>query len=82
MSTTQTIQSIVTDTNHRARGTMSIQVEFHKGLPVEVIHDDQTYRFTGKDGQHIASGIATREMATENDARLWITLDGQHAWED
>ena len=29
-----------------------------------------------------ASGVATREMATADDARLWITLGGAAIWED
>ena len=36
----------------------------------------------GKEGNHIATGRATRAMATEEDARLWITLDGTVVWED
>ena len=29
-----------------------------------------------------ANGVATREMATADDARLWITLGGTAIWED
>ena len=42
----------------------------------------QAYWFTGKSGTHRASGVATREMATADDARLWITLGGTAIWED
>jgi hypothetical protein len=42
----------------------------------------RTYWFTGKSGAHRASGVATREMATADDARLWITLGGTAIWED
>jgi hypothetical protein len=82
MTTQQTIETIITDTNGRLRGAMDIQVEFHQGQPCQVIHAGQTYFTTGKDGAHMATGRQTREMATENDARLWITLDGKHVWED
>jgi hypothetical protein len=82
MTTPQTIEALVTDTNGRVRGRMAIAVEFHQGVPCEVIHDGQTYLATGKDGTHLATGRQTREMATENDARLWITLDGTYVWED
>ena len=82
MTTTQTIEALVTDTNGRLRGRMAIAVEFHQGLPCEVIHDGQTYVATGKDGTHTTTGSQTREMATTEDARLWITLDGRHVWED
>lgn len=82
MTTTQNIESIVTDTNHHPRGVMTVQVEFMKGDPCKVVHDGQTYHATGKAGSNIATGVAVREMATEADARLWITLDGKHVWED
>ena len=52
MTTTQPIKALVTDTNGRVRGKMAIAVEFHQGLPCEVIHDGQTYVATGKDGTH------------------------------
>lgn len=82
MITRQTIEAHVIDTNHRARGAMTIEVEFHKGLPVEVIHDGKTYNYTGKDGVWMSTGRETREMATPEDARLWITLDGRIVLED
>lgn len=82
MNTKQTIEAKVIDTNHCLRGWMNVDVEFHKKLPVEVIHDGKTYTYTGKDGHHIASGIATVEMATDDDARLWISHDGSQIWED
>lgn len=82
MTTKQDIETIVTDTNGRLRGVMGIQVEFHRGVPCEVIHAGQTYLATGKEGAHMATGRLTREMATDDDARLWITLDGTHVWED
>ena len=78
----QTLTAQVIDTNHRMRGWMDIQVEFHKSLPVEVTHDGKTYTFTGKDGVWISTGRETREMATMEDARLWITLDGRTVLED
>ncbi len=30
----------------------------------------------------VATGLSVREMATIDDARLWITLDGAQIWED
>ena len=82
MNTKQTIETIVTDANGHPRGVMSIEVDFHKNGPCEVTHEGHTYRFSGKDGTHMATGRPTREMATDEDARLWITLDGAHVWED
>ena len=77
-----TQQALVTDTNGRLRGVMDLPVEFHQGVACRVTHGDQTYWATGKEGTHAATGQPTLEMATENDARLWITLDGSDVWED
>ena len=82
MPTLTSVKAIVTDTNHRARGTMGIGAEFLHGSPIHVVHDGAAYFRTGKTGTHIATGMATIEMATEGDARLWITRDGTKVWED
>lgn len=80
--TTQTLTAQVTDTNHRPRGAMAIGVEFHADVPLTVHHDGLHYHFTGKSGTNFKTGLPVREMATEDDARLWITLDGLQVWED
>jgi len=82
MSTYQTLRVQVTDTNQRPRGVMTIQADFDRLGPSRVQHDGHTYWFTGKSGNHCASGVATREMATADDARLWITLGATAIWED
>ena len=82
MNSKQSIEATVIDTNHQLRGQMDVQVEFHQNLPVEVIHDGKTYTYTGKDGIWMSTGRETREMATIEDARLWITLDGRIVLED
>jgi hypothetical protein len=82
MNSKQTIEAKVIDTNHQLRGWMDVAVEFHQSLPVEVIHDGRTYSYTGKDGVWMSTGRETREMATMEDARLWITLDGRIVLED
>jgi hypothetical protein len=33
-------------------------------------------------GRNQASGLTVQEMATVEDARLWITIDGERIWED
>ena len=78
----KSINAQVTDTNHRARGEMSIQVEFDQTGPYLVEHDGQTYCYTSKAGTNRKTGLDVREMATFDDARLWITLDGTQVWED
>ena len=77
-----TLTAQVIDTNHRARGAMPIRVEFDRDVPLSVDHDGQTYHFTGKSGSNLKTGLPVREMATEDDARLWISLDGQQVWVD
>ena len=47
-----------------------------------LMHRGECFVFTGKAGTHIATGTATREMATDSDARLWVALDGSTIWED
>ena len=82
MDSRQTIESNVIDTNHQQRGRMNVTIEFYQSLPVEVTHDGKTYCYTGKTGTNVKTGLPVREMATADDARLWITLDGQQVWED
>jgi hypothetical protein len=82
MTALTTLTANVTDTNHQARGAMPIKVEFYADAPVSVIHGGQHFAYTGKAGTNFKTGWPVREMATEKDARLWITLDGQHVWED
>jgi hypothetical protein len=78
----KTIKAKVTDTNHRARGEMHIRVDFDAAGPSMVEHDGKTYHFTNKAGGNNATGLNVREMATFEDARLWISLDGTQVWED
>ena len=78
----QTLTAQVTDTNHRPRGAMAIDIEFHQDVPLTVLHYGLDYHFTGKTGTNFKTGLPVREMATEDDARLWITLDGRQVWED
>ena len=78
----KTINAQVTDTNHRARGEMSINVDFDQTGPILVKHEGRNYYTTQKVGTNRTNGLAVREMATLGDARLWITLDGAQVWED
>ncbi len=82
ITTVTTITAQVTDTNHRPKGVMLVLVEFDAEGPVRAQHAGQVYRYTGKSGHNRATGLAVREMATIDEARLWITLDGKQVWED
>ena len=77
-----TINAQVTDTNHRTRGEMPIKVTFDQVGPLMVEHNGLAYSYTHKAGTNHKTGLAVREMATCDDARLWITLDGTQVWED
>lgn len=81
MSTHQTLRVEVTDSNQQPRGTLPIRVEFREGKPVRILHDGRDYFFR-RNGTHIATGRATAELATVDDARIWATHDAQHIWED
>jgi hypothetical protein len=61
---------------------MPISVVYDTVGPLRVGHNGKTYVFTSKEGTNRVTGAAVRELATANDARLWITLDGQTIWED
>ena len=78
----KTVTTKVTDTNSRPAGSTTIIVDFGSHGPDVVIHKNAAYAFTGKAGTNISTGVATRELATASDARLWITLDGSAIWED
>jgi hypothetical protein len=82
LTTVTTVTAQVTDTNQRHKGAIPVQVEFDAEGPVRAQHAGQVYRYTGKAGHNLATGVAVREMATIDDARLWITLDGTQVWED
>jgi len=75
-------QPQVTDTNGNALGPRLIRVEFDEQGPATVMYDGQRYDFTGKTGTNLKTGLPVREMATVRDARLWISLDCEHLWED
>lgn len=77
-----TVTALVTDTNKHFRGAMPVQVEFDAHGPVRIQHARQTYHYTGKEGRSLDRGLATREMATVDDTRLWTTLDVIQIWED
>lgn len=78
----KTLSAQVTNTNHRPRGQMQINVDFDQTGPTLVEHSGQTFCYTFKAGTNLKTGLAVREMATAADARLWITLDASQIWED
>ena len=83
MTTKQTIQTTVTDTNRRPRGAMDIQVEFSKLAPSIIIHDGTTFFATGKEGVNTKTGSTVIEAASDDDrARIWIARDASCIWED
>ena len=82
MNSKQNLKSTVTDTNGRLVGVMETQIEFVNDQPFAITHAGKTFYATGKIGEHIASKCPTLEAATDQDARLWTTMDGSKIWED
>ncbi len=72
----------VTDCNDRRVGKCKIRVEFAEGTPLVVHHARRKYVFGGKRGTNRRTGLAVVSMATREDARIWITLDGTRIYED
>lgn len=79
MSTTS---ADVIDTNNVQQGAMNVAITFDGEGPLRVQHKGKDYIFTGKSGTNHATGIEVRELATVQDARIWISLDGKAIWED
>jgi hypothetical protein len=44
--------------------------------PTTVIHDDQRYCETGKEGVRRSDGMPSAEYEADNGRRLWLGLDG------
>lgn len=73
---------LVIDTNSRSRGVMPVPMEFDAAGPTCLQHNVQTYCRTGKLGRNQETGLTVGEMATIDDARLWVTTGGERIWED
>jgi hypothetical protein len=73
---------LVIDTNNRSRGNMPVSIEFDAEGPTRIQHNGQTYCRTGKVGRNQETGLTVGEMATIDDARLWVTIGGKRIWED
>ena len=66
----------VTDQNNKDLGEKAVQVDIDEnGVLDSLVWDGQEYWPTGKDGKNIKTGRPVREMATENDERLWMSTD-------
>ena len=66
----------VTDQNNKDLGEQAVQVDIDEnGVLWSITWDDKDYWSTGKYGKNIKTGRPVREMATENDERLWVSTD-------
>lgn len=80
---TEIKQVMVTDCNNRPLGRMLVNVLFWGENQISCItHNGNEYFPTGKTGTNNATGKAVVELATEEDARLWATLDANMIFED
>jgi hypothetical protein len=76
------IKAKVIDTNRKPKGVKTIDVEFGKEGPISLSYDGSIYSFTGKKGLTFSTGQLVFEMATGEDARVWISKDGSQIEED
>ena len=72
----------VTTASLHPAGQQIIRVQFYADAPVSVIHKGQIFAFTGKHEAAPTTGWPVRQMAPASQHSLWISLDGQHLWEN
>ena len=66
-------QVVGTDCNHRSIGTVAIDLIIGvDGVPIEITHKSCAYFHTGKVGMGINTGEIMFELATNDDARIWV----------
>lgn len=82
MNGIRNIQVKIIDTNGKSKGMIPLNITFEDAGPLVVEYQAANYLFTGKSGTDSDTGYAVRELASDDDARLWITLDGKMIWED
>ena len=78
----KTITTNVTDTNGFEIGSMVIYVEFNQDKPIVVDHKFVRFFATGKIGASLKTGVTTYEMASNEDARIWVDDECANLWED
>ena len=72
-----------TDTNNRPAGKVEFLASLYDdGRPLLVTYKEKTFFSTGKVGTNMASGQTVYELATEADARIWLTADLGQIYED
>jgi hypothetical protein len=61
-----------------ANGENQYVCQFHVQInwPRSVIHDNQRYYTTGKDGLRRSDGMPSAEYEADKGRRLWLGLDG------
>lgn len=80
---TEIKQAMVIDYKNRPLGSMLVNVLFWGENQISCItHNGTKYFPTGKTGQNNATGKAVVELASDEDARLWATLDANMIFED
>ena len=82
MYQSKNINSELIDSKGVRKGVVAVTVYFEADGPLFIEHKGKNYLFTGKRGTDSDTGEAVRELANDNGARLWITLDGQMIWQD
>jgi hypothetical protein len=65
----------VIDQNNKDLGKKEVKIYSDHCGPYRVDYEGREYWSTGKSGNNIKTGKPSIEMATEDDQRLWITVD-------
>lgn len=79
----KTIATNVTDTNGFEIGFMLINVQYNSLEQPEIVeHKGIKYYATGNVGTSRKSQLQTFEIASEQDARLWVDKLCLNLWED
>lgn len=73
--------ALVMDATHKYQGEAPVQVDADQNGPISINFRGQVYWFSGRSGVHVASGHPVREMLTQHNDRVWLTLYGDYIWE-
>lgn len=73
------MQALMIKHNSKTPEQVEITVEFMAFAPYQAIYEGLIYWATGKKGRNLGTGRPMVELATDDDARMWISTDGQFA---
>lgn len=72
----------IIDSNGKNAGNQNVEIDTSSERIFSVKIEDQEYITTGKTGTNIKTGAPVSELATDEDARLWIDDAKTTIWMD